>query len=401
MDYIDRAIIQIKNDGRIDVNDLDLLRIKLNYLNEEPESLRKLKEIEENITIKTTADVEHIEDTETEDYITWLHLSDFHIKPEEDYKTTPIFSALQDDIEEMMKRLSINSFDFIIITGDLGYFGKNGDYESVEPLLDDILSYTHISKKKLFIVPGNHDIDREIVKEMNNQLLTNWKSEEEYEKFVKGNKVILNAFFTKFDGFSDFINRYFGGDRSFTINQNFFTNLLTIKGIKVAVIGLNSCLKSGKDGERGKLMITQEQLNKALQKFTVRGEHACRLKDIPIRICFFHHPLNWIDSKEVKQCKGRMFKNIDLLLNGHIHDSDCHPIGFKGNDGIINIIAGSTFVQGLDRGKQCYNIIKIHKEHLTGNGYFRKFERDNDYWVIDTSVGKGTGELELALKKRE
>jgi len=297
-----------------------------------------------------------------------------------------------------MEDHSISSFDFIIITGDLAYFGKNVDYTDVASLLDDILDYTNTPKERLFIVPGNHDVDRNIVEQQKHQLKTDWKSEDDAVNFLNGDKTILEGFFKKFKGYSDFIDNYFGGNRVFTPTLNFSTHYLEIEGTKVALIGLNSCLKSGEDGEEGKLMITQDQLDKALYNFTKKGDLKCDLDDIPIKICFFHHPLEFIEKNESKKDKVIILQNFDFLLNGHIHDSAYYILNSKGNYEIITIIAGSTFIRNPGRGKQCYNIIKIDSKNLEGYGYFRKFEEGAHYWAIDTSVCQGTGTVEVKLR---
>lgn len=339
--------------------------------------------------------------TDEDNDIKWLHLSDFHIKPSEGYKTSPIFEALQDDIEKLMEDYSITSFDFIIVTGDLGYFGKYDDYKDVESLLDHILDYTNTLKENLFIVPGNHDVNRKIVENQKSQIKTDWKSVNDANNFMEGDKTILRAFFKKFKGYSEFIENYFNGTRAFNHESNFSTHLLPIKDIKVALIGLNSCLISGKDKEEGTLMIAENQLKRALEEFRQKDDLKCDLKDIPVRICFFHHPLDCINRNEVKVIENGIFKNFDFLLNGHIHNSVYKETTKSDRHRLINIIAGSTFIRSSrpKEEKQCYNIIKINSKTLKGYGYFRRFDKGADDWAIDTSVGNEFGIVEVKIKK--
>jgi len=339
--------------------------------------------------------------TDEENDIYWLHLSDFHIEPDERHNTSPIFKALKNDIEKLMEEYSISSFDFIIVTGDLGYSGENNDYKEVESLLDSILGYTNTPRKNLFIVPGNHDVNRKIVENQKDQIKTDWKSVTDANNFMKGDKTILRGFFNKFKGYSKFIENYFEGTRAFNHESNFSTHLLPIKGKKVALIGLNSCLISGKDLEEGTLMITENQLNLALERFTQEGHFNCDLEHIPIRICFFHHPLDCISRIERKITDIIIYRNFNFLLNGHIHDS-AYDVNTKGGrHKLINIIAGSTFIRGEPpkEEKQCYNIIKINSETLKGYGYFRKLDKGAADWGIDTSVGNEFGIAEVKVKE--
>ena len=220
---------------------------------------------------------------------------------------------------------------------------------------------------------------------------------------MAGDKTILRAFFNKFKGYSEFIENYFKGTRAFNHESNFSTHLLPIKDIKVALIGLNSCLISGKDKEEGTLMIGENQLKRALEEFRQNEEIKCDLKDIPVRICFFHHPLDCINRNEVRFIENSIYKNFDFLLNGHIHNSVYKKTTKSDRHRLINIIAGSTFIRGSrpKEEKQCYNIIKIHSKTLEGYGFFRRFDKGADDWAIDTSVGNELGIVEVKIKKNK
>ena len=387
--YLEEIIKKDKKKGKEKYEKRELDKIREQQLNNQQ------PDIENNVDGKLTSSI-----IDENNYIQWLHLSDFHIKPNEAYNTSPIFDALQDDIEKLMEDYSITAFDFIIITGDLGYFGNDGDYVDVIHLLDNILDYTNTLKDKLYIVPGNHDVNREIVENQKYQIKTEWKSVNDANNFMTGDKTILKAFFNKFNGYSKFIKNYFDGSRAFNHESNFLTHILSIKDRKVALIGLNSCLISGKDKEEGTLMITENQLNRALQKFRQNDDLKCDLKDIPLRICFFHHPLDFINQNEVRAIENSIFKNFDFLLNGHIHDSVYKKTTKSDRHSLINIIAGSTFIRNSrpKEEKQCYNIIRINSKSLEGHGHFRRFDKGAENWAIDTSVGNEFGIVEVKLE---
>ena len=49
-------------------------------------------------------------------------------------------------------------------TGDLAQGGKAKEYEALIPLLDRTLTRLDLDYARLFVVPGNHDIDRDVAK---------------------------------------------------------------------------------------------------------------------------------------------------------------------------------------------------------------------------------------------
>jgi len=98
--------------------------------------------------------------------VTWLHLSDLHFQKKDEYNRRVVLEALWQDIRERATRISshLEKIDFICITGDIAYHGKTEEYElAVEEFFGLLLDYTGLGWDKLFIVPGNHDINQDSV----------------------------------------------------------------------------------------------------------------------------------------------------------------------------------------------------------------------------------------------
>ncbi len=50
-------------------------------------------------------------------------------------------------------------------TGDLADWGKGPEYKRVSALLDALLKQLGLGRERLFLVRGNHDIDRKILQD--------------------------------------------------------------------------------------------------------------------------------------------------------------------------------------------------------------------------------------------
>ena len=96
--------------------------------------------------------------------LTWLHLSDWHQKEkkEKDFDRQVVLDALIKDIKNR-KAISqdLEKIDFIVFSGDVAFSGKPEEYKAAkEDLFDPLLKACNLSPENLFIVPGNHDLDR-------------------------------------------------------------------------------------------------------------------------------------------------------------------------------------------------------------------------------------------------
>ena len=73
-----------------------------------------------------------------------------------------ILTALLEDLRGLKERHDLSP-DFILISGDIAYSGINEEYKLAESFFDALLELTGLSKERLLVVPGNHDIDRSLI----------------------------------------------------------------------------------------------------------------------------------------------------------------------------------------------------------------------------------------------
>ena len=88
--------------------------------------------------------------------VTWLHVSDFHVRGGDPYDRDIVLKALVAAIAEC------RAPDVIFATGDIAHAGKSEEYKIAESFFDELLSAAKLDKKRLFVIPGNHDVDRDM-----------------------------------------------------------------------------------------------------------------------------------------------------------------------------------------------------------------------------------------------
>lgn len=97
---------------------------------------------------------------------TLLHLSDLHFGMEAKSDKEQSLSAQRkntlDTLEETLRGLPREwRPDLVVISGDIAWKGRTGDYEAAAQwLTSNILEPWALKSSDLIICPGNHDLDR-------------------------------------------------------------------------------------------------------------------------------------------------------------------------------------------------------------------------------------------------
>src|SRR3954470_4832014 len=92
--------------------------------------------------------------------LTWLHVSDFHFRAGDPYDRDVVLRALVRSVREFRERG--RRPDLIFATGDVAHGGKRNEYEAATVFFDTLLAAAGVEKSQLHVIPGNHDVDREL-----------------------------------------------------------------------------------------------------------------------------------------------------------------------------------------------------------------------------------------------
>ncbi len=103
--------------------------------------------------------------------VTWLHVSDFHLSDKGPYNQEVILNALVSSVRRL--RGEGHKPDLIFATGDIAQYGKANEYAYATKFFNDLLDAAGLEKNRLFIVSGNHDVDRKMGKGLARTLESN------------------------------------------------------------------------------------------------------------------------------------------------------------------------------------------------------------------------------------
>jgi predicted MPP superfamily phosphohydrolase len=204
-----------------------------------------------------------------------LHLSDLHIKPKEDFDRSVVLDPLIKRVEEDLR--SGLKPEIVVVTGDVAYSGKKSEYKLAKVFFDDLLEALKLHTDKLFIVPGNHDMD---FKEYPGSYMPNYENMEKLNTELE-NKKYRKDLLKGMKNYFLFIKTHYPHMQ----NKNKYDNLFpfvhshnALCGKRIALAGLNSawmCRKyyyDNKITDERKIAIGEYQIKKAMEELKEAGE---------------------------------------------------------------------------------------------------------------------------------
>lgn len=252
-----------------------------------------------------------------------LHISDLHL----DGKMSEVGAWRRRRVlgpewdKNLGEILRAGPIDLICFTGDLAQSGKPAEYAALTSFVDYLLVRTGVPRECLFVVPGNHDIDRDIAKTAWTELRALGESEAEaLSRWMAGGRAPPRLS----DAYRDEVLERQAAYRAWVRDGLRRPELLPIPGrhprlgyrvglrlpghpFDVHVIGLDSAWLAGDDGDACKLRLTEDQIGRLAD-------------DLPgFRLALVHHPLGELADGEA--CRDLLASRVDLLLRGHLHDT--------------------------------------------------------------------------------
>nr|VFJ42345.1 MAG: Calcineurin-like phosphoesterase [Candidatus Kentron sp. FW] len=335
--------------------------------------------------------------------ITWLHLSDLHLcAPKTGWDADRILQYLLEDLERMETDHGLVP-DLLLVTGDLAFghldegdLSIRSQFEDAALFLEEArAAFGHpIPPEQVFLVPGNHDVDRRKVQEYH----TDWLDELPTKKsdparFV--NEMLRDAsgawagLMERLAAYKQFLQEHYPHllQDPETEKQLCHAHTLDIHGHRLGIAGLNSAWSCGRDGERGKLWLGGEwQLN------TLGG----KLKDARLKLLLAHHPLGWLVEQETPKLDPRLENDFQFFLHGHEHQGWVDPKPHH-----IRFSAGACY--GQNPAESGYSFVRLEPETGKGQVWLRRFDDMGNGWIPRVIPGRtdnhGLWPLDLGWSK--
>lgn len=277
-----------------------------------------------------------------------LHLSDLHFSTKDAAKSfdqSVLLDALKDDLRFTCERG--DRPDIVVFSGDLANAADEDEvyYELHSRLIEDISRLTGCSDERIFLCPGNHDLQRSALKDCKEKQQGIWSAFAEHGRDALNAAYINGDLFdiaeAKFKRFNEF-HQYFGSGNS-TLDDG-IVRIDHVPHLPLDIISVNTALLSsgGLDGfpkDERRLLVPEAAIVKAI--------NLCR-KD-SLRILVTHHPFGWLAEGCEQDISEAISGKVDFHLFGHMHYPNPH--------GIVHAKASVVVNQSgaLYQGRKRYN----------------------------------------------
>lgn len=305
-----------------------------------------------------------------EDPIRFLHISDLHLRPGrvKRYDQDRVLKGLLDFLERDRESFPL---DLILVTGDLAQSGKAEEYALVSEFLSMLMKNSSVPTEHVFVVPGNHDIDRDIGR----WLLRSLGSDKDSIEFFtdKQNRRFheqkLGAYLASMRGL-------LGEHRALGVGVGAgAVEMVHLKGHALAIASFHSAWFAQGDDDEGQLWLGEPNIKEALD--------AIAEKKADFAIALMHHPFEHLSEVERDTVESWCERGFDLVVRGHLHKSKPRSLATQ-RGGFVEL-AGPAGYQGSQWGNGCFlGEIRAKAGSIRLRPY--KYASGPDPWVLNTEV---------------
>ena len=303
--------------------------------------------------------------------ITWLHISDLHWRESSEYEATTVLQELLRDLADRSKiGKTLGEIDMIFATGDIAYSSRPEEYALARRFFNDLLRTLNVPRSRLFIVPGNHDVDRGVISAEARKLtekLTDRIVVTELLADEAGRATVMR----RLHRYQQFVNSFLTRDRHFDSTRFFHVRKLKIADKQIAILGLNSAWRSESDADRTNLLLGERQVRAAVEQ----------AKRADIRIALMHHPFEWLHDSDREVCERLLLENCHFVLHGHLHRTGIVRLSGPDISSPMQIAAGAAH---SSNEAKAYNLVHLDFGTRKGTVYLRLFSDKGGFWTEDT-----------------
>ena len=255
-------------------------------------------------------------------------------------------------------------------TGDIGSYGRHDEYDAASAFFDALLKAAKLSKGRLFVIPGNHDVDRANGFFLRRTL----NSDEQAIEFFAPDRPSLHIV-SKQKAFFDWYNRYFDGIRNFPERSTCGpVEIVKMRSTRLGILPVNTALFCQDDDDQSQLWVGRRCLDAAIEEV--------RALDPTLTVALTHHPLDWLSPIEKATITSKLEENVQFILRGHLHETDAKAI-INGNGQTIHLAAGAAYQSKKWPRQALYATLNRNKITIHP---IRYSESPREAWIHDTSI---------------
>ena len=194
---------------------------------------------------------------------------------------------------------------------------------------DELLDAAGLDRGGLFVIAGNHDVDRDA----GIGLARTLGSREEADMYFAPGRPCPHMSL-KQKAFWDWFGEYFDGVRERPVSTCGPVDVLELGGARLGVLPINSALFCQDDHDHAQLWVGRRPLEARTNE--LQG------LDADLRVVLIHHPLDWLADLERTNIRAKLQVTADVVLRGHLHETDVAQV-ISPQGGLVHIAAGAAY----------------------------------------------------------
>ncbi|APR86272.1 Hypothetical protein A7982_11621 [Minicystis rosea] len=276
----------------------------------------------------------------------WIHLSDIHIghgDAAHGWDQKLVLKVLHDDVEHLIAGGRVPPPRAVLVTGDIAFSGatrSRKEYADAREWLASIAAAAGVTKGDVFVVPGNHDVQRRVDKDDKTvgalvRRIRKGKAGLDAALADKAEVARLRKRMARYLTFAAGFAPACRADATGPKKPLWWTHRQSGDGaLKVRIMGLNTALLAADEKDRGNLRLGKAQLSQAL------------LDDADDRatviVALSHHPFRagWLADEE--EIATWVRNHAHLHLSGHVHVADAVQTVSSGGKSFLHVSAGAA-----------------------------------------------------------
>jgi len=331
-----------------------------------------------------------------------FHLSDLHARGPRETEGWRRRRVLGAEWRDNLTAIAADGrIDIVCFTGDIADWGKAAEYTEASDFVDDLLANLGATRAQLFVVPGNHDVDRggRPTQRRTNRLRAKLLGLDEQlrSRLIAGtasskdsgiSQSELDAVLARTEAYRRWISLELGRPELLPGKHHPRLGFRTTADVglpfPVHIVGLDSAWLANDDHDQGKLLLTEDQI----MRLTTDGGEPLR----GFRLGLIHHPISHLIDADSAH---RLLRgNVDLLLRGHAHLEEL--VDAVDPHGRLRTIAAGAIYEGV-RADNWPNSCQVITVSLSREGSvleyearFRGWSARGGYWHDDNSLYRAT-----------
>lgn len=305
--------------------------------------------------------------------LNWLHISDIHFQPKKDWRDMPARGSLLAFLRQQFTDGKLPKPDLIFCTGDIA-FGEAAkatmaqQYAYANDFFTELLKVCSLPRDRLFVVPGNHDVNRtKVNQDAQMALVAKAQEPRRYEDTInqrfEGAGLEHQQALQRLTDYGSFIQDRLPHQSN--PERHVYAKVLDIRGVKIGVAGFNSAWScAGPEDDRHIWLAAQWQFNHVQPL----------LEPAQLRIGLIHHPVDWLNEVERDVSTRRIASNFDFWLHGHSHNAWVTP-----GPTCTTVAAGAV---GGDTSEEFgVNLVSLDFAANRGKVHLFSYSARDDGWV--------------------